>query len=100
VRRAASVTGQLAFDDCTPEWPTPGPPPRRRPAGTRYQPHCHHPDQWGVPVTREHTPRPGVTWNTELVRTETVVDDDAPDPEPPSRKTRRAQKRAARRKNR
>jgi hypothetical protein len=38
VRRAASVTGQLAFDDCTPEWPTPGPPPRRRPAGTRYHP--------------------------------------------------------------
>lgn len=37
---------------------------------------------------------------TYLVRTETVVDDDAPDPAPPNRKTRRAQKRAARRKNR
>lgn len=51
-------------------------------------------------MTREHTPRPGVTWETRPVRTETVVDDDAPDPTPPNRKTRRAQKRAARRKQR
>ena len=33
---------------------------------------------------------------TFLVRTETVIDDDAPDPRP-NRKTRRAQARAARR---
>lgn len=43
----------------------------------------------------EHSPRPGVTWNTELVRVEQLVDDDAPDPTPPNRKTRRAMKRAA-----
>lgn len=30
------MTGQLAFDDCTPDWPEPEPQPRRRPAGTRY----------------------------------------------------------------
>ena len=47
----------------------------------------------------EHTPRPGVTWETELVRVERLVDDDTPDPRP-NRKTRRALKRAARRKNR
>ena len=45
----------------------------------------------------EHTPRPGVTWHTELARTELVVDDDTPDPRP-NRATRRAMKRAARRK--
>lgn len=45
----------------------------------------------------EHTPRPGVTWETRLVRTETVIPDDAPDPTPPNRKTRRAKQRAARR---
>ncbi|MEX3101218.1 MULTISPECIES: hypothetical protein [unclassified Streptomyces] len=44
----------------------------------------------------EHTPRPGATWETHLVRTETVVDDDAPDPAPPNRATRRALARAAR----
>lgn len=44
----------------------------------------------------EHTPRPGVTWQTHIVRTELVVDDDAPDPRP-NRATRRALKRAARR---
>ena len=45
----------------------------------------------------EHTPRPGVTWERQLVRTEQVVDDDAPDPAPPNRETRRALARAARR---
>jgi hypothetical protein len=45
----------------------------------------------------EHTPAPGVTWNTRLVRTEQVVDDDTPDPAPPNRATRRAAARAARR---
>lgn len=45
----------------------------------------------------EHTPRPGVTWQTtEIIRIETVIDDDAPDPRP-NRATRRALKRAARR---
>ena len=46
----------------------------------------------------EHTPAPGVTWERQLVRTELVVDDDAPDPAPPNRETRRALARAARRK--
>ncbi len=32
----ADVNGQLGLDDCTPDWPEPEPPPRRRPAGTRY----------------------------------------------------------------
>ena len=45
----------------------------------------------------EHTPRPGALWDTELVRVEQLVDDDAPDPPPPNRKTRRALQRAARR---
>ena len=45
----------------------------------------------------EHTPAPGVTWERQLVRTEMVVDDDAPDPTP-NRETRRALARAARRK--
>jgi hypothetical protein len=45
----------------------------------------------------EHTPRPGATWDTVLVHTEQHVDDDAPDPTPPNRATRRAQARAARR---
>lgn len=45
----------------------------------------------------EHTPTPGVTWQTELVRVEQLVDDDAPDPVPPNRATRRAMRRAARR---
>jgi hypothetical protein len=44
----------------------------------------------------EHTPAPGTTWEQHLVRTETVIDDDAPDPVP-NRKTRRAMQRAARR---
>ncbi|MFJ3021453.1 hypothetical protein ACIPH4_10945 [Streptomyces tendae] len=44
----------------------------------------------------EYAPRPGVTWQTELVRVEQLVDDDAPDPRP-NRKTRRAMQRAARR---
>lgn len=45
----------------------------------------------------EHTPRPGATWQTEVMRVEQLVDDDAPDPRP-NRATRRALKRAARRK--
>ena len=48
----------------------------------------------------EQAPRPGVTWNTGVVRVEQYVDDDQPDPAPPNRETRRAAKRAARRKNR
>lgn len=44
----------------------------------------------------EHAPRPGVTWETELVRTEQVIDDDEPDPKP-NRATRRAIKHATRR---
>jgi hypothetical protein len=46
----------------------------------------------------EHAPRPGATWETALVRVEQLVDDDAPDPAPPNGATRRALKRAARRK--
>jgi hypothetical protein len=55
----------------------------------------------------EHTPRPGATWQ-QLVRTETVIDDDPesttvpgmndPLPPRPNRATRRAMARAARRK--
>jgi hypothetical protein len=37
----------------------------------------------------ERAPRLGVTWDTVLVRTEQIVDDDAPDPRP-NRATRRA----------
>lgn len=44
----------------------------------------------------ERAPRPGITWQTELVRTEHVVDDDAPDPTP-NRATRRAIQRDTRR---
>lgn len=44
----------------------------------------------------EHAPRPGTTWQTQLTRTESVVDDTAPDPRP-NRATRRAMQRAARR---
>jgi hypothetical protein len=46
-------------------------------------------------VTAEHTPRPGRTWETTVVRVETVVPDDAPDPRP-NRATRRALARTAR----
>lgn len=45
----------------------------------------------------EHASRPGITWETRLVLTEHVVDDDAPDPAPPNRATRRAMQRTARR---
>lgn len=46
----------------------------------------------------EHTPRPGVTWVTTVGWTdEQLVSDDAPDPVPPNRATRRAAARAARR---
>ncbi|MFI1021286.1 hypothetical protein [Streptomyces olivaceus] len=39
----------------------------------------------------EHSPRPGVTWTTTLDWSgEQLVDDDAPDPTPPNRATRRA----------
>jgi hypothetical protein len=48
----------------------------------------------------ERAPRPGVAWQTELVRTEQLVDDDTPDPNPPNRATRRAAARATRRKHR
>jgi hypothetical protein len=44
----------------------------------------------------EHTPAPGATWQTTLARTEQVIADDAPDPQP-NRATRRAMQRAARR---
>lgn len=47
----------------------------------------------------EHTPRPGVTWDTVLTRTEQHVDDTTPDPTP-NRATRRAMRRATRKKNR
>lgn len=47
-------------------------------------------------MTREHTPKPGANWEQRLIRIETVIDDNAPDPRP-NRKTRRAQARAARR---
>lgn len=43
----------------------------------------------------EHAPKPGVTWMTSTVWTETVIDDDAPDPKP-NRATRRAIARARR----
>lgn len=36
VRRHAAVTGQLAFDDCQPDWPVAEPQPRRPRAGTPY----------------------------------------------------------------
>lgn len=44
----------------------------------------------------ERAGKPGVTWETEVRRVETVVDDDHPDPIP-NRATRRAMARAARR---
>lgn len=44
----------------------------------------------------EHTPRPGVTWEQQVVLVEQLVDDDAPDPRP-NRATRRALAHAARR---
>ncbi|MFM9616814.1 hypothetical protein ACKI14_02490 [Streptomyces turgidiscabies] len=34
VRRTAPMTGQLTFDDCTPDWREPK--PRRQSAGARY----------------------------------------------------------------
>lgn len=55
----------------------------------------------------EHTPRPGITWDTQLVRTETVLYDpddtsgqigNPPLAPRPNRATRRAMQRAARRK--
>jgi hypothetical protein len=57
-------------------------------------------------VTREHTPGPGTTWETAIVRNEVVVDttDDqdhnAPTPARPNRATRRAAARAQRKASR
>ncbi|MGW0550528.1 hypothetical protein [Streptomyces altiplanensis] len=45
----------------------------------------------------EKAGRPGTRWETELRTIEQLVDDDAPDPPRPNRKTRRARTRAARR---
>lgn len=54
----------------------------------------------------ERTPRPGATWEQQLVRTETVIDDpdsttvpgmNDPLPPRPNRATRRAMQRATRR---
>lgn len=57
------MNGQLAFDDCLPDWPEPEPPPRRRPVGTRYHPTVQS-DLWGqrlrtrrivtIPITQEY----------------------------------------------
>jgi hypothetical protein len=47
----------------------------------------------------EHAGTPGVTWDTTLVRTETVIDLNAPNPTP-NRATRRALARARRKKQR
>ena len=47
-------------------------------------------------MSRERTPKPGSTWEQHLIRTETVIPDETPDPRP-NRKTRRAMARAARR---
>lgn len=44
----------------------------------------------------EHTPRPGATWNTAVVRVEQLVNDETPDPRP-NRATRRAMKRRQKR---
>jgi hypothetical protein len=46
VRRTPPMTGQLALDDCLPARPTADPPPRQRPAGTRYHPGLLS-DLWG-----------------------------------------------------
>ncbi|MFB8242016.1 hypothetical protein ACFC58_36325 [Kitasatospora purpeofusca] len=45
-------------------------------------------------MTREHTPRPGVTWATTTARVETVIPDDTPEAEQPrpNRAARRARK--------
>lgn len=41
---------------------------------------------------------PGTTWETVIARTEHVIPDDAPEPAPPNRATRRALARANRKK--
>ena len=46
-------------------------------------------------MAREHTPRPGVTWERQLAPVEQLVADDAPPP--PNRETRRALARQKRR---
>jgi hypothetical protein len=50
-------------------------------------------------VTREHSPRPGVTWETRLVTRE-VLDDAASDNDPQPPRPNRAARRAAARANR
>ncbi|MEU8920369.1 hypothetical protein AB0D10_05435 [Kitasatospora sp. NPDC048545] len=50
-------------------------------------------------MTREHTLRPGITWDPTVIRVETVVPDDTPDPRP-NRATRRALRRAKRKASR
>ncbi|WP_197085127.1 hypothetical protein [Saccharothrix sp. ST-888] len=53
-------------------------------------------------VKPEHTPRPGVTWQTQITTAERIVPDefDAESTPQPNRTTRRAQKRAARKNRR
>jgi hypothetical protein len=51
-------------------------------------------------VTREHSPRPGATWDTRLVRVEQVVDTEHPADPHPNRAARRAAKRAKRKASR
>lgn len=46
-------------------------------------------------MTREHSPRPGASWETQPVRTEQVVEDGQPEPRP-----NRAARRAAARRRR
>lgn len=48
----------------------------------------------------ERAPRPGITWEHVLVRTEQIVDDDTPDVVPSNRAARRAVARANRKKQR
>jgi hypothetical protein len=50
-------------------------------------------------MTTEHAPRPGRTRDTTVVRAETIVPDDAPEPRP-NRATRRALAQAKRKANR
>ncbi|MFI1485713.1 hypothetical protein [Streptomyces sp. NPDC020747] len=45
----------------------------------------------------EKAGRPGVTWEQQLARTEQHIADNAPDPAPPNRATRRALARKTRR---
>ena len=47
-------------------------------------------------MTREHSPRPGVTWDTQLVRAERIVTDEPQADPAQNRAARRAAKRASR----